>query len=558
MAFTAGSISTAPGHRAPILRPTGLLDLAGAHPTILELVALSGLMLLALLLRAQHLSDIPRYADEINEILPTTDVILPGHGFPLVSGPKHIGALFNYLLAAAMLLFGKSPDLPRQLVLAAGLATVLLTYAYARMLGGRAAGLLAAALLAVSAPHVLLSSRLAWSASLTPLLFTGAAWALERAVALRQPRWVLLCGLLAGLALQAHPSVAALLPGLGLFLLLRGRSLLRRPASYAAIPLFVAGFANVLLYNWQSGIGALRSIHRQYPHEATGLAAYPTNLAALLRGLGLTLASAIDPTRETAVTEPFVLLVGAVSLLGLVCLARRASPLPLLVTLSSLALMPLSRDSFAPLLEARYIMPLVPLVYVGVGVLGVQLLAAQPENRWIAVRQVGAAAVAFIMLSGMVASLLQFEATVQENDCTNAPQRAIVAEIERQRLPGEWVLLDEGSVRPAARLGYLTLLELSGQKVGETVLGRGGLLRELAERPTFLTVVDDGKAAGVFRRQGLALLPQTLLPLHPALVEPGSDGRKDDGGIGLYRVSPQGAALLAYNPQPGCGGLRLN
>ena len=105
--------------------------------------------------------------------------------------------------------------------------TVLLTYGYARTLGGRWAGLIAAGLLAVSAPHVLLSSRVAWSASLTPLLGIGAAWTLELAVSRGRPWLLLVAGLLAGLALQAHPSFVALLPGFAVFVLLRGRHLLR-------------------------------------------------------------------------------------------------------------------------------------------------------------------------------------------------------------------------------------------------------------------------------------------------------------------------------------------
>ena len=133
-----------------------------------ELALLGGITLLSLLLRVHYLSDIPRYTDEIDEILPAIDIV-QGRALPLVSGPKHIGAFFDYVLAGAMVVFGRSPELPRAVVLVAGTATVLLTYGYARALGGPPAGLLAAAFLAVSAPHVLLSSRVAWSASLTPL-----------------------------------------------------------------------------------------------------------------------------------------------------------------------------------------------------------------------------------------------------------------------------------------------------------------------------------------------------------------------------------------------------
>src|SRR5215204_52454 len=112
------------------------------------LVLALGIGFLAIAVRAQHLTDIPRYTDEINEILPAFDIVR-GRSFPLMSGPKHLGALFDYVLAGAMVVFGRSPELPRTVVLGAGLLTVLLTFGYARALGGRWAGLLAAALLAV-------------------------------------------------------------------------------------------------------------------------------------------------------------------------------------------------------------------------------------------------------------------------------------------------------------------------------------------------------------------------------------------------------------------------
>jgi len=87
-----------------------------------ELALLGGITLLSLLLRVQYLSDIPRYTDEIDEILPAID-IAQGRALPLVSGPKHIGAFFDYVLAGAMVVFGRSPELPRTVVLVAGTAT---------------------------------------------------------------------------------------------------------------------------------------------------------------------------------------------------------------------------------------------------------------------------------------------------------------------------------------------------------------------------------------------------------------------------------------------------
>jgi 4-amino-4-deoxy-L-arabinose transferase-like glycosyltransferase len=505
-----------------------------------------------LVVRIQHLTDIPRYADEINEITPAFDIVR-GTSFPLVSGPKHLGALFDYVLAGSMLVFGRSPDLPRGLVLVAGLLTVLMTYGYARALGGRWAGLLAAGLLAVSAPHVLLSSRVAWSASLTPMLGIGAAWTLERAVSRRQPWLLLATGLLAGLALQAHPSFVTLLPGFAAFGLVRGWRLYRRPQVYLAGLIFVAAFSNVLVYNWQSSVGGMRSVSQEYPGEGLGGSVYVENADEPVRGLVLALASAVDPTRVPSVSEPYVLFVAALGLTALLAVARRTTALPLLVVASALLLLPLVHDDFKPLLKARYTMPLIPLVDVAIAVFLTRILVT--GGRW---PRVTAAGAGLLMLCGSLGSLLHYESEALANDCTNIPQRAFVAEIERQLRPGEWVLLDQGVLPSAERLGYLTLLELSSKRVGEASFGRRGVWDELRERPSFLTAVSDGKAVQIFEKQGLPLLPQSVAAIHPAAREPGPDGRRPAQGIGLYRVSDEGALLLGYDAEPGCADLITN
>lgn len=537
-----------PGSRA-VPRARGW---AGGLAGLVFALLLLGVTTFAVTNRVAHLADIPRYTDEINEIIPAFDIVR-GRSFPLVSGPKHIGAFWDYLLAGGMLVFGRSPDLPRTMILTAGLATLVLTYGYGRSLGGRWAGLVAMGLLAVSAPHVLLSSRVAWSACLTPLLAIGATWALDRALSHKRPWHLLTAGLLTGLGLQAHPSFLALVPGLAIYAAWRGRHLLRRPQPYLAGLLLLLACSNVLIYNAQSGFGGIASVDEQYPDQELGTLVYADTALAPARGLLLTLASAVDPTREASVAAPFVLLVGTISVLALAYAARRASALPALVVLSALVVLPLVHDEFAPLLKARYLMPLVPLTFVAIGVFLVR--AVCDRAGWPRVVAVGLTA---LLMTGMQLSLTRFEAAVRANDCTNAPQRAFVGQIERHLLPGEWILLDQGVLPSAERFGYLTLLELSSRKVGESSLGRGKIRDELEERTSFLTAVSDGKVSAVFEAQRLPLLPQTVAPVHPALRQPGPDGRRPAQGIGLYRVSSEGAALLFHDPAPGCGDLRTN
>jgi hypothetical protein len=345
----------------------------------------------------------------------------------------------------------------------------------------------------------------------------------------------------------------ALLPGFAAFVLLRGRHLLHRPQIYLAGPVFLAAFANVILYNWQSGIGGLRSVSQEYPGAGLGLSVFIENLGAPLHGLLLTLASAVDPTRLPSIVEPFVLFVAVVSLVALVAVARRTSALPALVVLGSLLVLPLIHDDFRPVFKARYMMPLVPLVHVAVAVL-LARIAALPG---LLPGTVGVGA-ALMMTGGALSSLHGFQVQMIANDCTNVPQRAFVAELYRQLHPGEWILLDEGVLPSAERLGYLTLLELSSKRVGEASLERRGVWNELRERPSFLTAVSDGQAAQVFEKQGMALLPQTVSAVHPAARMPNPSGRTPAQGIGLYRVTPDGATLLAHDAEPGCADVLTN
>ena len=85
------------------------------------------------------------------------------------------------------------------------------------------------------------------------------------------------------------------------------RRLLRRPQLYLAGVVFLAAFSNVLLYNWQSSIGGLRSVSQEYPGRGSGHPVYLANIGAPLHGLLLTLSSTVDPTRLSSVFEPFVL-----------------------------------------------------------------------------------------------------------------------------------------------------------------------------------------------------------------------------------------------------------
>src|SRR5262245_8149117 len=77
-----------------------------------ELLPVALLGALALLLRWPLLQEVPRYTDELQEILWSLD-IARGQGLPLTAVDSYYGPLWSYLLAALFAILGPSPFLPR-------------------------------------------------------------------------------------------------------------------------------------------------------------------------------------------------------------------------------------------------------------------------------------------------------------------------------------------------------------------------------------------------------------------------------------------------------------
>src|SRR5207248_5461599 len=130
--------------------------------------------------------------------------------------------------------------------LALGALTVALTYWLAReWWPGRAAALLAGALLAASGAHAVVASHVAWSNCTTPFYTTLAAALLARAVRRGTPRLLPAAGLAAGLALQTHPAALPVLLALAACGLWHSRRLgwLRTPWPAAAVAAFVVAYS---------------------------------------------------------------------------------------------------------------------------------------------------------------------------------------------------------------------------------------------------------------------------------------------------------------------------
>ncbi len=340
--------------------------------TALEVVILVVVVLAALALRLPFLQTIPAFSDELDEVQLALGM-LRGEPIPLTNITTRIGALFNYLVAGAFALFGPQVIVPRALVMVFGTLTVPAAYLLGRQAGGPVAGTVAAALLATSGTHILVNSHIALSSSLTPFFVTVGVWLVGRAVTRRHPASLVLAGLALGLALQTHPTVIAVLAGSGLFLLVRAPRLVWGWHGAAAGAAFLLGYGNMVAYNLMTGFESFSSALEASSDYQQGQVEQPPGYAVGLRNILLAmirlLAGRIDlPLRADAlVFDPLVAIYSVLVVGGLVLAARRGLGLWLLVVAFWLLLLPAFNWKYGSLVVTRWLNPIAPLCYAGVG-----------------------------------------------------------------------------------------------------------------------------------------------------------------------------------------------
>jgi 4-amino-4-deoxy-L-arabinose transferase-like glycosyltransferase len=515
----------------------------------LPLVLLALLTLGATLVRLRMLMDVPPFTDETDEVLLGL-AIARGERLPLVNDDAYIGAMYNYLLAGLALVGGMTPVMPRLLSLAAGVATVLLTYRLGREIAGRWAGLLAAALLATSGLHIVVNSRVAWSHALTPLFTTAALLGLL--VALRRGSgWLLvLTGLACGLAVQTHPSAVALLPAVAGAALLhpQGRAWLRSPWPYLATLAAIAGCWNLLLYNLVLNPGeALRQAdwydYAYRPKSSLGeyLDGLPQYTVDLIRAHG-----SVYGTRTTLsvyLTNPAFMVTGGLLAAGLaLALVRRQWLLPL-TFLSATAMLPFfgRQFGFLPGDVARYLSYLLPagfalMAAVVVAVTtGVLALAHRflPERRQ---RPVRAVVVAAAVVAGLALAWFPLRGTLAFED--SYPRRheialttAVVDAAQAARTGP--IYIDESFNRRLLFGGghlqhsFMYLLDLRGEAHSSLRVPPTNAAAELRG------LLAPGTVAIVNEENVDALAPLGLEPLYVVT----GPMRGSDRGYGVYRVT---------------------
>jgi 4-amino-4-deoxy-L-arabinose transferase-like glycosyltransferase len=479
------------------------------------IVSLAGLLGLALAVRWPELAMVPQFTDEIREVA-RGGAIARGELLPLTNFTPHIGALFNYLVAAALWLVGPRLEVGRLVVLAFGVLTVLPTYLLGRRLGNQAVGLLAAALLAVSATHIAVSSHIAYSQSLTPFFVTTSLWLLQRAIGAADRRALVASGAAFGLAVQLHPAALALAPGLAVYALLRGRRLGRWTFVLSVLAALLV-LSNLVVFNLQgrmAGLGRAASRIEQYTTpESEAEGGWPARFGLLINELFGALAGLVGESPQPMLFEsPEALLWLGLLLLGLGWLARRREWLLLAVIVSGLLFISLLNGRLAPIVvRARHYALLLPAAYVAVAVALVGLYG------WLRGRLVGRLTLVACAVGLLIAPLWHLQTYYRwayDQGHTNQVQLASDSTLRQLTNTGETVLVDRSLLRvPTLSGGVSGEAPILGLELRRQPLA----VLEPADLAAILNRISAGSPVLLLHRDTAAALSQrfALTPLSP-------------------------------------------
>lgn len=194
----------------------------GLSPRTAERLAIGAVIVVAALLRFVNLEAVPSgiHGDE-GEFGAVALAVARDQG-PSPFGVAFLDdpALYMYLLAPFVALFGVEMNSIRLLSALVGTTTVGILYLFGRELFGVRAGLIAALLLAGSAVHIHFS-RFALNVIEAPFFACLSLWLLWKAMTTERALWYVMSGLAGGLGFYFHFSTRIVAPMLAIVLLWR-------------------------------------------------------------------------------------------------------------------------------------------------------------------------------------------------------------------------------------------------------------------------------------------------------------------------------------------------
>ncbi|MFN8526174.1 MAG: glycosyltransferase family 39 protein [Chloroflexota bacterium] len=417
-----------------------------------DVALVGGLLALAGLVRwPNHLLS-PQFPSVGPTVMLALDVAA-GRAYPLADQAPYLGAPFLYLLAAVYRVFGASIESTLAVPWLIGVLTLVPTYLLGRELGGRITGTLAAALLATSPAHTVISSHVPLSHSATPLLATTTLWLLARALLHGEGRSLALAGLSSGLSLQSHPTVLPLLAGAASGVIIKRPAWLRSGWLYAALGLALAGYGSLLVHHVQTRFEIVTDIAAKQERyldadddadEIAGSGVYLNNLDQLVLSVSRLTAGLIteEASRTDYLRDPRLALYTALALGGVLLSARAGQPFLLIAIVPAILAPPLLSGKYRPILDGRYLMPLVPVAFVGVG-LFVGWVARNRLTWRLRGTALGLLAVTTILLILAPLTLLdRFYRDTLEDGNSNAVYLQTLEQVQAARIDDEPVLVD--------------------------------------------------------------------------------------------------------------------
>lgn len=381
-----------------------------------------------------------------------------------------------YAVAASFGLVGQTTLAARLPFALCGLATVLLTFAFARELWrDRTAAATAALLLALSVPFLLLARQSRWYALATLLELTGLFAYLRIAPGRRGPTWGLLASAL--LLFHTHYLYCALLIGT---LAIHAALLEREKVRPTLLAGAAAGLACLPWALWLAGVELAPGYLRRLQTAGDSLrfaGIYLRFLVEIFLAWGFWLAPAL-PLALARVRrgEPvFSLARGTWSGVALVAL-HTALGIALLAALS-------------PGAYVRYLMPLLPPLFALAGLLLGSLARAWPA--------LGAAAVAAWVLGGPLDDFV-YELTHDYD----GPEEGIVEFLREHAEPGDKVAIVNGDLPIKFYTGLRVIGGLTGEDLDEARDADWIILRAATPAPqarkvrdALLRILEDGDYA---------------------------------------------------------------
>jgi len=422
---------------------------------------------------------IPASGDHLLQTVYSLD-IQPGKFMPLVGIDPYSGALFSYIIAICMRVFGIRLETPFVVMLITGAMTVGLTCLLARALGlSRPWAILAGLLMAANPHHILINSHPPGTSYIIPLFTTAFLLAMALAIRRESGLWLVAAGALLGLAMQTNLISALMVPGVVVWFLLQKKSAigLRTRWPYLAAAAWVLAFAPVILYNAQNSLNLVRWVKTRdylFQFDPTPMT-FVRNLERLVLQLCRQVSGVLEGHEDVQSLAGLPMLLSAWAIAGLAYTAQSKIPsgpsklsetrghslsLPALAVASQVLIMPWWSAHYGMIIEPRLTTQLTPLIFVAMSALAagawafVRTQVRRPDLLPAAAWSLGVLLVA-ISLWPLIPLFQYYQHRVAAGE-TNSLLYASLEEF-KQRWRGESVLISGNSTLVEASQYFFTI-----------------------------------------------------------------------------------------------------